>query len=89
MGNWGEIILESILDQSGLQKNREYVIQESLKDEEGREFRPDVMVYLPEERTIVIDSKVSLVAYDRFCSSDSKKNKQKLSNNIFNLLKIT
>ncbi|HQX44541.1 MAG TPA: DNA recombination protein RmuC, partial [Saprospiraceae bacterium] len=69
MGNWGEIILESILDQSGLQKNREYVIQESLKDEEGREFRPDVMVYLPEERTIVIDSKVSLVAYDRFCSS--------------------
>ncbi|MBK6822296.1 MAG: DNA recombination protein RmuC [Saprospiraceae bacterium] len=73
MGNWGEIILESILDQSGLQKNREYVIQESLKDEEGREFRPDVMVYLPEERTIVIDSKVSLVAYDRFCSSDSKE----------------
>lgn len=73
MGNWGEIILESILDQSGLQKNREYVIQESLKDEEGREFRPDVMVFLPEERTIVIDSKVSLVAYDRFCSSDTKE----------------
>lgn len=72
MGNWGEIILESILEQSGLQKNREYVVQESIKDEEGKELRPDVLVYLPEERTIVIDSKVSLVAYDRYSSADQK-----------------
>jgi len=76
MGNWGEIILESILEQSGLQKNREYVVQESLKDENGKELRPDVLVFLPEERTIILDSKVSLVAYDRFVAAESREEQQ-------------
>ncbi len=71
-GNWGEIILESILEKSGLQKNREYKIQISQQNEDGQMLRPDVMVFLPDDRTIVIDSKVSLISYDRYCATDKK-----------------
>ncbi|MBP8726432.1 MAG: DNA recombination protein RmuC [Saprospiraceae bacterium] len=69
-GNWGEVILESILEKSGLVKNREYVIQQSVQTEEGRRLQPDIVVYLPESRAIVIDSKVTLVAYDRYVSAE-------------------
>ncbi len=69
-GNWGEMILERILESSGLTKNREYFIQQSIKDEAGNNLRPDVQVNLPGERIIIIDSKVSLVAYDRFSATD-------------------
>lgn len=72
-GNWGEIILESILEKSGLVKNREYKIQVSVQTDEGKRLQPDIVVYLPESRAIVIDSKVSLVAYDRYSSSDLKE----------------
>jgi DNA recombination protein RmuC len=72
-GNWGEIILESILEKSGLEKNREYKVQVSVQNDEGRRLQPDVIVYLPEERTIIIDSKVSLVAYDRFSSAETRE----------------
>ncbi len=63
-GNWGEFILESILEKSGLVKGREYVVQESLTAESGKRFQPDVIIKLPENKSIVIDSKVSLVAKD-------------------------
>jgi len=75
-GNWGEFILESILEKSGLVKGREYVVQESLTTESGKRFQPDVIIKLPENKSIVIDSKVSLVAYEKFISSDDEHQKE-------------
>ena len=75
-GNWGEFILESILEKSGLVKGREYVVQESLTAESGKRFQPDVIIKLPENKSIVIDSKVSLVGYERFVSSEDEDEKQ-------------
>jgi DNA recombination protein RmuC len=76
-GNWGEVILERILEKSGLQKDREYVIQESVTDDfSGRRLQPDVVIYLPDEKRLVIDSKVSLVAYEKYSSEEDEKMKE-------------
>ena len=73
-GAWGEFILESILEKSGLVRDREYTIQESFTTEEGR-FRPDVIVRLPENKHVIIDSKVSLTAYNNFVNANTEEEK--------------
>lgn len=75
-GNWGEIILESILEKSGLTKDREYLVQQSYVSEDGRRLQPDVVVNYPGDRHIVIDSKVSLTAYERFVAAESKEEQE-------------
>lgn len=85
-GNWGEIILERVLEDSGLQKGREYEIQQSLDDDEGKRYRPDVIVRLPEGKDVVIDSKVSLAAYERYYSAaDEQASQQAFKEHIVSL----
>jgi len=67
-GNWGEMILESILDYSGLTKDLHYFIQERIYNEDGQAFLPDIIVKYPDGRSIVIDSKVSLLHYEEYCN---------------------
>lgn len=69
-GAWGEMILERILEGSGLRKGEEYVTQDSYTDDENRRLRPDVIVRLPNERCVIIDAKVSLTAYERHVSAE-------------------
>ncbi|ADX68586.1 MULTISPECIES: DNA recombination protein RmuC [Weeksella] len=75
-GNWGEMILERILEQSGLVRDREYFVQQTINDEYGKQLRPDVLIQLPDERIIIVDSKVSLNAYERFCSTEDVEEQQ-------------
>jgi DNA recombination protein RmuC len=70
-GNWGEVVLESILEKSGLRKDYEYFTQPSYQNEDGRQIRPDVIVQLPDNKHVVIDSKVSLVAYEQCVNSEN------------------
>ena len=75
-GNWGEVILERVLEESGLRKGHEYETQVSFTDDSGRRRQPDVIVRLPDNKDIVIDAKVSLVAYERYCSAELDSDRQ-------------
>jgi len=76
-GNWGELILEKILENSGLREGHEYETQGAYRDEEGKLFKPDVLVHLPDEKDIVVDSKVSLVAYERYMNAQDDESREK------------
>ena len=76
-GNWGEVVLERMLEDSGLIKGKEYFIQETGRNEEGQIIRPDIVITLPQEKHLIIDSKVSLTAYHDFITSDKEEEKEK------------
>ncbi|MDE6254755.1 MAG: DNA recombination protein RmuC [Muribaculaceae bacterium] len=78
-GDWGEMILETLLESSGLERDTHFFVQENVKDEYGRNFRPDVIVRFPEGRSVIIDSKASLTSYaDSFDAPDDATRKIKL-----------
>ncbi|MEZ0261887.1 MAG: DNA recombination protein RmuC [Alphaproteobacteria bacterium] len=74
-GNWGEVMLEKILEESGLRRNQDYILQGTelgLKDADGRQQKPDVIVKLPDAKHIIVDAKVSLTHYERYCGSSEE-----------------
>lgn len=87
-GNWGEAILETILQNSGLEKNRHYSIQEFLRDKagnpllgmDGKKMQPDVIIHYPDDKKVIIDSKVSLLAYEQYCGEDKEADQQSMLN---------
>lgn len=75
-GNWGEFILESILEKSGLTKDREYSMQQSFTMEDGRRLQPDVIIQLPEGKSLIVDSKVSLTGYEKYVAAEDDVQRQ-------------
>jgi DNA recombination protein RmuC len=75
-GNWGEVVLERVLERSGLVKGQEYKTQETARNEAGDMIRPDVVVYLPDNKHIIIDSKVSLIAYEAYSSEEDQTKRE-------------
>lgn len=74
-GNWGEVILERVLESSGLVKDREYRTQASLNNAEGARLQPDVVIDLPDNKNLIVDAKISLVAYEKMVSAESEEEK--------------
>lgn len=85
-GNWGEVILERVLERSGLIKDREYRIQFSLSSSEGSRMQPDVIIDLPDQKHIVVDSKVSLIAYERLVTAETEEQREiELKQHLFSI----
>ena len=88
-GDWGEVVLERILEDSGLRKNEEFILQGKgleLKTDEGNRLKPDVVIRLPEERHIVIDSKVSLIHYHEYMKATAKEEKEQWADQMMKSL---
>ncbi len=79
-GNWGEFVLEKILERSGLTKGIEFEMQVSVKSDEGKRYQPDVVVFLPEKKHIIIDAKVSLTAYERLVNANEEEERKRYMN---------
>ena len=87
-GNWGEVILERMLEQSGMTRDREYSIQNSVSNEDGKRLIPDVVLHFPDERHVIVDSKVSLSAYNRSIEvTDEQMRKAALKENLLSVRK--
>lgn len=86
-GNWGEFVLEKILEMSGLEKDREYSTQFSTKNAEGDTIRPDIIINLPENRHIIIDAKVSLTAYEAFASAETDEERERFKKEHVNSMR--
>lgn len=87
-GDWGEMILERVLEQSGLQKDREYFVQKSFYTEDNKRLRPDVIIALPDEKRMIVDAKVSLIAYEQYINaSETEAKKSSLKKHLSSLRK--
>lgn len=86
-GNWGELVLERVLEKSGLEKGREYEIQKSFTTEEGNRVQPDVIINLPDGKKMIVDSKVSLTAYEKYINEEDDEQKSNFLKEHVNSLK--
>ena len=86
-GNWGELILERVLEKSGLEKDREYFVQQGHEDEDGNKVFPDVVIHLPDGKKMIVDSKVTLTAYERYVNSEEESEKAQHLKEHVNALK--
>ncbi len=86
-GNWGELVLERVLEKSGLEKDREYTVQQSFTREDGSRVLPDVIINLPDGKKMIVDSKVSLTDYERFVNADDEFKDRFLRDHINSLRK--
>ena len=87
-GNWGELVLERVLERSGLQKDSEYFVQQSFTTEGGKRVMPDVIIHLPGDKKLIVDSKVSLIAYERYINEiDDALKPSQLKNHVISVKK--
>ena len=86
-GNWGELVLERVLEKSGLEKDREYFVQQSYTNDEGSRVLPDVVIHLPENKKMIVDSKVSLTHYERYVNEEDKDIQQQYLKQHINSIK--
>jgi DNA recombination protein RmuC len=75
-GNWGELVLERVLEKSGLEKDREYFVQQSFTNDEGKRIMPDVVIHLPDNKKMIVDAKVSLTAYEQYINEEDEITKE-------------
>ncbi len=86
-GNWGELVLERVLEKSGLEKDREYYVQQSFTNDEGARVLPDVVIHLPDNKKMIVDSKVSLTAYEQYVNTDDDLDRERFLKEHVNSLK--